>query len=155
MPKGKKHTYRKRHHWQIRLVEEFIGRYLPGHPYQIRKRVGPFPRWVRESALDEGGAMLVGSFRRCVDAVVFLPDRNLLIEGRLRADFGAVGELETYEELLPQTPELAELNQKPIEKVLVCVKDDPVVSAMAREQQIRVVLFRPKWALRHLAKTRT
>jgi len=76
---------------------------------------------------------------------VIMPDRLILIEAKIRPNPGVISQLELYEHLLPFTPELAEHKRKPIEKVLLCAINDPVVTSMARNRGIKVVQFRPPW----------
>ena len=97
-------------------------------------------RWSSES--DE---RLVGVFRRWADALVILPDRLLLIEGKILPQPGVISQLKLYAELIPKTPELAEHKHKPIEMVLVCAIEDPLISELARREGITVRIFHPAW----------
>lgn len=95
-------------------------------------------------------ARLVGVFRRWADALVFLPDRIVLIEGKILPQPGVLSQLSLYEELIPKTPELQEHWPKPIEKVLVCAIEDPLISELARRGGVRVVIFHPRWINNYL-----
>lgn len=88
---------------------------------------------------------MVGVFRRWADALVFLPDKIVLIEAKILPQPGVISQLKLYEELIPKTPQLAEHYYKPVEKLLVCAIEDRVITELARREGIRVVVFRPAW----------
>jgi len=89
-------------------------------------------------------------FNRWADAIVIMPDRIVLIEGKILPQLGVISQLNAYARLLPKTPYLAEHKDKPIEKVLVCAIHDPMVAQLAREEGIRVVIYRPLWITAYL-----
>ena len=81
---------------------------------------------------------------------MIMPDRIVLIEGKILPQPGVISQLQLYERLLPKTPELAEHKDKPIEKVLLCAIPDPLLNTLCREAGIRVVVYRPKWITSYL-----
>ncbi len=87
----------------------------------------------------------MGVFRRWADAVVILPDRIVLIEAKILPKPGVGEQLDLYERLIPETPELRQHAHKPIEKVLVCAIEDRLVTQLLRERGIRVVVYKPAW----------
>ncbi len=128
-----------------RLVSEFVNRFYRGHEVKLHARLGTVqPRLAGRYATD-ADLRLVGLFRRWADAVVFQPDRVVLIEGKILPQPGVLSQLNLYERVFAKTPEFSEHAHKPIEKVLLCAIEDPVVTQLAREQNVRVVVFRPKW----------
>ena len=108
-------------------------------------RVGAVPSKLHPEQLEPGEVRALGVWRRWADAIVFMPDRLILIEAAIRPSPGDISQLELYEHLLPQTPELAEHKNKRIEKVLLFALEDPVIVSMARERGIKVVYFHPHW----------
>lgn len=141
--------------WQpreMRMVSEFLAQEYPGFPYQTHVRLGSIrPRIEGEFVSDEESRML-GVFRRWADAIVFMPDRLLLIEAAIRPEPGDVSKLKLYERLIPNTPELAEYRDRPIEKMLLYCMPDDVLLVMAREEGIQVRYFRPAWVEEYLAE---
>lgn len=134
--------------WQpreMRLVSEFLAKHYGKYPTRTRVRVGSVHPKLRPGELSDAEQKMVGVFRRWADAVVFMPDRLVLIEAAIRPSPGDISQLELYEHLLPKTPELAEHKDKPIEKLLLYALEDPVIVSMARERGIRVVYFHPPW----------
>lgn len=140
--KGKKRDWQPR---ETRLVSEYIAKFWPDHSYGTHVQLGTLQPRLKGRWSTEQTQRLLGVFRRWCDGLVFLPDRILLIEGKILPQPGVISQLELYERLIPKTPELAEYKYKPIEKVLVCGIDDPQVTEMARERGIKVVVFQPPW----------
>jgi len=71
--------------------------------------------------------------------------RVRLIEAKLVATPGAIAQLELYGRLFPLTPELRHLASMRLELVLLVAVEDPVVTSMARERGMSVVVFHPPW----------
>lgn len=129
----------------MRLVSEFLAKNYGKYPTRTRVRVGSVHPELKPGELSAAEQKMVGVFRRWADAVVFMPDRLVLIEAAIRPSPGDISQLELYEHLLPLTPELAEHKDKPIEKLLLYALEDPVIVKMARERGIRVTYFHPPW----------
>lgn len=143
-----KNRNRKKRDWQPReqrLVAEYIARFYRDHESQTHVHLGSVQPRLKGKFQTEADARMLGLFRRWADALVLLPDRIVLIEGKILPQPGVLSQLELYARLIPKTPELAEHKHKPIEKVLLCAIEDPQVTAMAREQDVRVVTFKPAW----------
>ena len=134
--------------WQPReqrLVAEFIAKFYPDQESRTHVHLGSTPKRLKGRWATNEDGRLVGVFRRWADALVFLPDRLILIEGKILPQPGVLSQLMLYEELIPKTPELAEHREKPIEKMLVCAIEDKLISALARREGIQVRIFHPAW----------
>jgi len=134
--------------WQpreLRLVSEFLAKYYGEYPYRTRVRLGSIHPELSPDQLSESERRMVGVFRRWADAIVFMPDRLVLIEAAIRPSPGDISQLELYKHLLPHTPELAEHAGKPIELLLVYAIEDPLIVSLARNRGIRVQYFKPDW----------
>lgn len=129
----------------MRLVSEWLAREYPNERYQTNVRLGSLHPRLQGKFLSEAEQRLVGVFRRYADALVFLQTRTILVEAAILPQPGKISILHLYERLLPKTPDLREIWQLPIEKVLLCAIVDPVMVQLAREQGIRVVVFKPDW----------
>lgn len=127
------------------MVSEYLAKYYSEYPTKTRIRVGSIHPDLEPDQLSDAERRAVGVWRRWADAIVFMPDRLILIEAAIRPSPGDISQLELYEHLLPQTPELAEHKEKPIEKVLLFALEDPVVVDMARSRGIKVTYFHPSW----------
>ena len=133
-----------------RLVSEFVARFYPDHESRTHVHLGSTPPRFRGRYASAPEERLVGVFRRWADALVFLPDRIVLIEAKILPQPGVLSQLSLYAELIPKTPELQEHWSKPVEKVLVCAIEDPLISELARREGVRVVIFRPRWITNYL-----
>lgn len=145
MPKSKKPDKRDWQPREQRLVSEFVARFYPDHESRTHVHLGSTPPRLKGRYATDEEARLLGVFRRWADALVFLPDRIILIEGKILPQPGVISQLKLYEELIPKTPELAEHKSKPIEKVLVCAIEDRLISELARREGVTVRIFHPAW----------
>ena len=145
MPKSKRPNKRDWQPREQRLVSEFVAQFYAD--YESRTHVhlgGTPPRFKGKFTRPENGRLL-GVFRRWADAIVIMPDRIVLIEGKILPQPGVLSQLSLYERLIPNTPELSQHALKPVEKVLVCAIEDPLITQLAREEGVRVVIFCPEW----------
>jgi hypothetical protein len=136
--------------WQPReqlMLSEWLAKEYPQYEYRMRVRLGTYPIERDEAGryLPDAEMRMLGVWRRWADAIVFLPDRLVLVEAAIRPSPGKLAQLELYKELIPHTPELAEFRDFPIEMVLVYAIEDPVLIKLAREKNIRCVHYIPKW----------
>lgn len=134
--------------WQPReqrLVSEFVAKFYPKNESRTHVHLGALPPRFKGMYTTDEQARMLGVFRRWADAVVLMPDRIILIEGKILPQPGVISQLKLYEELIPLTAEFLEHRNKPIEKVLVCAIDDRLITTLARREGIRVIIFRPPW----------
>jgi len=139
---------KEKRQWQpreMRLVSEFLAERYPKYPTLTRVRLGSIHPDLKPELLSESERRFIGVWRRWADAVVIMPHKLILIEAAIRSSPAKISQLELYAHLLPLTPEFAEHKDKPIEKMLVSAIEDPVVTVMAAERDIKVVQFHPKW----------
>jgi len=150
MPKSKKPDKRDWQPREQRLVSEFVARFYADHESRTHVHLGSTPPRLKGQFATDADARLVGVFRRWADALVFMPDKLILIEGKILPQPGVISQLKLYEELIPKTPELAEHAGKPVEKVLVCAIEDLLISELARREGVRVHIFIPAWIEEYL-----
>jgi hypothetical protein len=129
--------------WEQRMVGEWVSRTFGDVRYQTNVRLGKIQPRTAGGQFTEEELSMTGVWRRFVDAVVWLPDRLILVEAALRADPGKLGQLELYRTLVPQTPELQDYRKLPIQLVFVYCIEDPAVNSLARVKGILPVLFLP------------
>lgn len=134
--------------WQpreMRMISEWLAQEYPDWPYQTQVRLGQIQPRLDGQFVSEEERRMLGVWRRWADAIVYMPDRLILIEAAIRPDPGDISKLELYERLIPNTPELQEHSGKVVEKVLLYCLPDELLNTLAREHGIRVVYFRPDW----------
>lgn len=140
--------------WEIMMISEWVAKTFPNTRWQTNVRLGkPQPRGP-DGLYSRDELVLLGCWRRRVDAIVYLPDRLLLVEAILRADPGKITVLKLYEKLVPQTPELAEFRDLPIQKVLLYCIEDPVLNVLAREEDILPIQYVPSFFDKWFSKLR-
>ena len=145
MPKRKKRGRRNWEPREQRLVSEYVAWRYGEYESRTHVHLGSIPaRFKGKFAKDETAGPLT-PLLRWADALVFMPDKVVLIEGKILPQPGVISQLLLYEELIPKTPELGEHRTKPIEKQLVCAIEDPMISELARRSGILVVIFRKPW----------
>lgn len=126
---------RKRVDWERLLVYEYVQTNYLDVPHWFREEVGPLP--------PGSNPMLYAKTRRWADAIVHLPDKTLLIEGKMKAEPSVIGQLLNYRNLLPQTPLFYKYREIPIEMQLVCAKIDKDTEELVKQAGIEVIMFKP------------
>ena len=136
---------------EMRLVTEWLQANYSHAAYQVRARLGSLPMNLGTGELDTPEARLVhNAFARWADALVFLPDRTLIVEAKVVAHPTAIAQLMLYQRLIPASPYLNLRPDVPIEAVLLYAVEDVLVSQMAREQGITLVQYHPPWVDEYL-----
>lgn len=141
----------RRHQVERRLVAEWLASRYPDAYTEQNVRLGSMPLEFGNQDLDPMEAKLVhNAFARWADAIVYLDDRVIVVEGKIVAHPVALGQLQLYKRLLPFTPTIALAPRARIELRLVYGVPDELVVAMAREQGIEVEQFKPAWVDEYL-----
>ena len=145
--------FNNRRDWQPReqrLLSEFFAREYPTTPVATRVRLGSIePELVTES-LSEPERRMIRVFKRWADGLIFLPDKTIIVEAKIRLDPGVISKLEIYRRLFFETPEYKDRWTLPVELMLVFAIEDPVTIELAREKGIRCIPFRPEWVPEYL-----
>lgn len=139
--------------WQpreLRMISEWLAQEYPDATYETRVRLGRIEPRVEGAYVSDEESRMLGVFRRWADAIVFLPDRLILIEAAIRPEPGDISKLKLYERLIPNTPELEKYRDLPVVKVLLYAMPDDLLLVMAREEGIEVRYFRPAWIEEYL-----
>ncbi len=129
--------------WEIMMISEWVAKTFPDVKYQTNVRLGVIQPRLPSGTYSADEAKALGLWRRRIDALVYLPDRLLLIEAVLRADPGKISILKLYERLVPLTPELAEYRALPIQKILLYAIEDPALNVLAKEEGILPIQYVP------------
>ena len=140
--------------WETRMIGEWVATTFPDVEWATNVRLGSLTPRNDRGQFTREELRALGVFRRRVDAVVYLPDRLLLVEAVLAAQPGKLSTLQLYEALVPQTPELAAYRELPVQKVLLFCIEDPVLTELARQQDILPIQFVPSFFDEWFAKLR-
>jgi len=134
--------------WQpreMRMVSEYLLSHYGDYSYKMRVRLGSTPPPAPGRFRSQVEERMVGLWRRWADAVVFKPDRVIIIEAAIKPDPGDITKLQLYKRLFPHTAELQRFANLPLALELVYALEDAVVLELAREAEIKVVYFKPDW----------
>jgi len=141
MSKGKR-SWQPR---EMQMLNEWLAKNYPKALVMTRVRLGAPPVEPGRGDLGPGEIRMIGVWRRWADAIVITDNKILLIEAAIRPNPGKIAQLELYEMLIPQTPELAPWRDLPIEKILLYAIEDPATIWLARQKGIRAIYYAPPW----------
>ncbi len=128
-----------------RLLSEWLALTYPNDRVQQQVRLGAYKPSIPTTGLNAAELRRLGLWRRFADAVVFRKTELLLIEASIPAHPGYISQLLLYKRLIPMTPELADYAALPVKMIYLVTFEDPVVTAMARDNDIQVVVYAPTW----------
>lgn len=131
--------------WEIMMIGEWVAQTFPDAEWQTNVRLGSLIPRNKQGRFTVEELRLLGVWRRRVDAIVYLPDRLLLVEAVLRSQPGKISTLNLYEMLVPQTPELRPYRDLPVQKVLLYCIEDPVLNILAQKDDILPIQFVPSF----------
>lgn len=134
------------------MVAEYVSSRYPRDLVFMRLRLGTAQREGPGPEISDKESAMMGVFRRWADAVVVTPRELVVIEASLRSDTGDPSKLVVYGRLVPHTPELKQYLNRPLVLELVVAVEDPVVSQLAQEMNIRTRVYRPRWLPEYLAQ---
>ncbi len=130
---------------EARLLSEYIMRRWPNAAVSFRVKVGPDVKLPSGELSAEATNRLTIILKRWADALVEDGGTIWLIEAKIKNIYAALGQLEAYLELLPQTPELSHLKGRQVKGLLVLGRRDKMVDEMAARKGIEVDVYRPQW----------
>jgi hypothetical protein len=137
-------------HRDRRYVPEFVATHLQDRRAAFfNLRVGPAPEEMKRAHPDLPETYF-RPWKYMVDAVVVTDKEIIVIEGELRRPSMKIGQLKMYGELVRQTPELAPYLDRPIRKILVTPREDPLLLDQAGREGVEVVFYRPLWVMEYL-----
>ncbi len=127
------------------MISEWLEKTFGEVRYSTNFRLGAIQPKDPDGRYTTEELTMLGVWRRRIDAVVYLPDRLLLVEAVMRAEPGKISVLSLYSRLVPHTPELAEYAHLPYTLILLYCIEDPVLNVIAREQGILPIQFVPSF----------
>ena len=131
--------------WESRMIGEWVRSSFGDVKVQTNVRLGRIQPRAPGGTYSEDELTMLGVWRRFVDAIVYLPDRLLLVEAVMRADPGKLSQLELYAELVDQTEELKDYLHLQRQLVLLYCIQDPAVDVLAQRKGILSIRFVPSF----------
>lgn len=127
--------------WVAEYVSETYGQY----PASFRVPLGGIPPELIDVYGERKATRVYRPSRPEADAIIYLPDRLILLEGKIFKVTNGLGALRMYRDLIPDTPELADYHSLPIRAELLCVQPLPWVLQAAEKADIHIVKYAPEW----------
>jgi len=138
---------RPRREWEAEYVAEYCQTAFPGQRVIYHCRLGTWPTSLTAEELTPEEQAMLRVRMRWADAIILLPEKILVVEGKLRASefLKGLGELQLYVHLVPHTEEFLAWKGTPAVGRLLIPIPDPVVEAIARQQGIETAVYKPKF----------
>jgi len=125
-----------------RYISQYMKDTFPEMNWQINVELGTIPvEYVTRYGMTKAAALFRPTRPR-VDAVVWQPDRYLIIEAKLRDMKSGIGDLLYYKSVIPQTPDLPYYKGQPVVARLVVPFDLEWLKPIAAANHIEVDI---KW----------
>lgn len=86
------------------------------------------------------------------DGILATPNEVLVIEAKVKATPGAVGQVKFYRNQAYRTPDFQQWMNRPVVCVVLFAEDDRDVSNFARQEGCRVEIYTPSWIADYLTK---
>ena len=128
-----------------RLVSEWVAVTYPRARYRLRTRLGPLPELTPELEALGVSRNIYTVVRHWADCLVFLEDKTIIVEGKIRWKPEGLGQLITYRSMFYQTPEYGDRWALPVELVALFAYVTEDNMALLQQFKISPVEYRPKW----------
>jgi len=128
-----------------RLLAEYGAFNWKGARVIYNPRLGPVPLQAIGMLAPNVPAAALSSYRRYPDALVIWPDRILMVEAKIIASGGAVGMLEEYLLLWPNSPDYQAEVLKPIQGAILTAFTDPIARQLAASHGMQWLIYSPSW----------
>jgi len=128
-----------------RLVSEWVAMAYPRARYRLRTRLGPLPELTPELKALGISRNIYTVVRHWADCLVFLEDRTIIVEGKIRWKPEGLGQLITYKAMFYQTPEYTDRWVLPVELVALFAYCAAENMELIKQFEITPVEYRPKW----------
>jgi len=128
-----------------RMLIEWLQRSYPPGTWRTNVRLGmPHPEVVEPYVEPELRRMTVITTPQA-DAIAILPAEVHIIECLVRPEWWKILMLKVYGKLFSLTEQFKAHWHKPVELILLCAISNPFMQWIAKEEGIRIALYRPPW----------
>ena len=131
-------------------IVDFCRTKYPNNEVKFNVRLGGIPEKLQNINIGDISPNIFKVWNRYADAIVFLPNKLILLEAKLRADIGVVSQIEYYQTLISSTPELQAYAGLPVELHIVCALPDPQLVAYAQSRGIIIDVYQPPYAQEYI-----
>jgi len=128
-----------------RYIVEWAEHRFPGCEKRFNVPLGPVPSSLVEEVGLTKALKVFRPWRPDVDAVIICPDKLIIAEAEILRPKDAIGDLLVYRDLVPDTPELKQFLDRPLEAWLVVPWSVTWVKEACDKYKIKLDLFVPDW----------
>lgn len=133
------------------MRQEYVAKFHSGDQVVTMASLGQIPDAPPGVKLSVNETRMLGVWRRVADVVILRDYEVLIQEFALLPAPGDVSLIELYGRLFNVTPEYAGQSRLPVRLQIIGALEDPVLSSMARERNIEVILYQPAWLDEYLS----
>lgn len=113
-------------------------------------RLGPTVQSVNGAPITPAIEAMLRNANYYADLVGTQQGELWVVEAKVVASFGSLGQLEGYVSLVPSTPSLHQFLNKPVRPVLLAGVSDSGVAQLALNKGIRLMIYSPNWINEYL-----
>ena len=136
--------------WSTLLLREYSVRMFPGEQLVEQLRLGPTSSHLVGVTVTPALEAALRVSNWYADGVLFLPDKTLIIEAKIKPNPSAVGQVLFYRRLANRTPVFQSRLNLPIEAAVLFAEADNDVTDYARALGVVVFTFTPMWIADYL-----
>jgi hypothetical protein len=134
-----------RQNHERRFVSDYVLTKYPKRDVRFNCPLGNAPEdWLKVMGMQKA-LRTYRPFRPEVDAVVFLADEILLLEGKIMKVLDGISKLIIYRDLVAETPELTAYRALGVRARLVTPKPPSWAENVAKKHFIEIDVYRPEW----------
>jgi len=128
-----------------RWVSEYVVMTYPPHIHRFGVPLGPIPDELTKAVGTAKAIRQYRPWRPEADALVIMPKRMVLLEGKVFKYMDGLSKLPFYKSLIPRTPELQEYLDREVQMVLLLPVEIDWVRIAALDHGVDVVVWCPDW----------
>lgn len=136
---------RKTQQVEVRLVAEYLKDHYSKFPFTQNQPLGLVSEELLRTEGYVKGLGMQRPSRPAVDAVVFQPNRLILVEGKVWHIVDGMAKLPLYKSLIPTTPELKQYRELPVVMELVVPWSNSNLVTMCAAAGIQLSIYKPAW----------
>jgi hypothetical protein len=134
------------------LLREWAAVRYPGVLLREQVRLGPTSARTVGVTLDPALERALRVENWYADGLLIAPHEVAIVEAKVAATPGAVGQVLFYQRLMVSTPELTSSLNLPFVAVVLFAESDDTVNQWARQMGCRVEIYTPSWIADYLTQ---
>jgi hypothetical protein len=138
--------------WSTLLLREWAALKYPQGRLLEQVRLGPTEAKLQGVTVSPALERALRVENWYADGLIPLPDQVLIIEAKVKATPGAVGQVKFYLRQAFATPDLQPYMHLQFVPVVLFAEDDGAVSQFARNEGCRVEIYTPQWIADYLTQ---